>query len=648
MQAIKPLAIWQAIPRKGRIGLAIASGVVLLLIILAATFPVGVLRGMAERKLAEELDTPVSIGALSRRQFFSFTPEIVISEVRIGQPAWASDGDGNDDLLSIAHASARVPVFSLLSGSPDIRSLHLSGLVLALVRDAEGRGNWEGKSREDSGGRNGLTRLDDLVIKNSRFSLKDAKRRLDLAGEIQADARSGLSIRGEGQFDGSPTKLTFRGSRLTDAQTAQNWPFTARLTGAQLELTARGSSAGPMNFRDMKLSMRAQAPSLTQLDHIIEAGLFGTQDINLNGDIRRQGQDWFIDRLDGTIGRSELRAKATVTKREGRTKIDARIDATQLDFDDLADDAGLAAARAKEARIGKRIIPDLRVNLSKMGPTDGTIDFEIERLLIKGGSAFRSLKGQLVLDHRVLKLRNAVAGLEAGQVTGWLTVDSTSDLPVISTELRIAGTSLDTLIGQPQMIGGPLDGVVRITGRGDTIRDAFASGDGKIAFVARSGSVNRMAAFVLGQDLGGAIGQKIDDDDAMSPLRCAVLSFTARSGVLTPTPLAIATDVSSGRGQGQINLDGETIALTLNGVAREKAALRLVDPIRVSGTLSNPAIALANSGTTDGKSGGGGVFGAIARSIGSALGLRKDGKEDQAIPRPAQVDCAGMARAAMA
>ncbi|WP_199553274.1 hypothetical protein [Sandaracinobacteroides hominis] len=60
--------------------------------------------------------------------------------------------------------------------------------------------------------------------------------------------------------------------------------------------------------------------------------------------------------------------------------------------------------------------------------------------------------------------------------------------------------------------------------------------------------------------------------------------------------------------------------------------MRLVDPIRVGGTLSQPRITVAE----DGRESKGGIVGAIGRSIGSALGLRKDQPAPPAIP---PVDC---------
>lgn len=618
-------------------GLAVIA---LLALLLLATFPVSLLREMAERRLSSTLEASVKIGALTREEFFSFTPEIVVRDARIRQPVWAGEGD----FVKVSRASAHVPVFSLLTGNFTLHSLHISGLELALVRNKDGKSNWNGRKKKSQDGDNNPLKLNQLIIENSRFSLQDAKRRLALHGQISADSRNGLAVKAVGRFNGSPAQLMAKGATLTGRTAGTAWPFSAQLTSDLLNLDTQGTMAGALNPSDMQMKISARAPSLKQLDYVIEAGLFGTQNINLSGKVRHKGKDWFIDTLNGRIGRSQINAKASVLKRDGRTVIDATVHSAKFDFDDLADDAGLAAARAKEARIGQRVIPDTRIDLSKMGPTDGKIRFVFDHLLVKGGSAFQSLKGDLTLKHKILRLDNAVAKLESGQMMGWLQVDSTKKQPILSTEMRVEGTSLDTLIGQPDMISGPLRGLIRIKGPGTTIREAFTHANGKIAFVASKGSVNRTAAFVLGQDLGGALVQKLRDENAAAPLRCAILSFQVRNGVLRPAPFLIDTAISSGHGSGQIMLNGETVAIQINGAAKEKAALKLVDPIRVQGTLSHPAILIAERGKSKEKSGG--IVGAIGRSIGSALGLRdKDKKSPQ--PVATSVNCSQLGTAAL-
>ena len=89
-------------------------------------------------------------------------------------------------------------------------------------------------------------------------------------------------------------------------------------------------------------------PSLSYLDHVIEAGLFGTHPIVLDADVRRRGDEWEVDRLGGTIGRSAMTGRATIRKGE-RTRIDADAHFTQLDFDDLSDVHGQAKSAATKA-----------------------------------------------------------------------------------------------------------------------------------------------------------------------------------------------------------------------------------------------------------------------------------------------------------
>lgn len=625
--------------RKIRIGAAIVAGTFIASLILMAAFPIGLLRGVAESKLSDKFGAPVEIADLSRIDTFSFTPEIRARGIRIGRPAWAGKGD----FLKIAELRTQVSIFSLLTGDADPRSLDVIGLDVALVRDAKGNSNWDGR-KDRSKERSRPLRLDSLTVRDSRFSLRDAKRRLDISGSLASDERAGLRLSAAGTFNGAPARAEARGRPIAAGSGTAPWPFTASLSSAPLDLDVKGTMAGILNADDLKMTMRTRGTSLKELDHIIEAGLFGTQDIDLEGEVRRDGEDWYIDRLSGSIGRSRLQARATVLKRGGRTKIDATVRSPQFDFDDLADDAGLALARAKEARIGKRVIPDTRIDLSRMGPTDGIIRFTIDRLLVEGGSAFQSLKGELTLDHRVLKLEKAVAGLNRGRVTGWVKVDSTKAMPIFSTELRVVDSSLDTLIGAPDMIGGPLRGLVRITGPGKTIREAFATGTGKIVFASSKGSMDRAAAFVLGQNLGGAIGEKLGGGNKV-PINCALFVFDARDGVLTPSPLLLDTAVSSGRGRGRINLGEETIALTITGAAKGDALLKLVDPLSIGGTLSAPTIAI-DGRAQNSEEPGGGVIRSIGRSIGSALGLRKDKPKPGGLPESIS-NCAALSASAL-
>ena len=66
-----------------RIAFATVVALLLLVLLVAAAFPVGWLRGAAEDRLSSRYGAPVQIGSLSRTQLFSFHPEIVVQDIRI-------------------------------------------------------------------------------------------------------------------------------------------------------------------------------------------------------------------------------------------------------------------------------------------------------------------------------------------------------------------------------------------------------------------------------------------------------------------------------------------------------------------------------------------------------------------------------------
>ncbi|MDF0487231.1 AsmA-like C-terminal region-containing protein [Sphingomonas sp. H39-1-10] len=626
--------------RAGWAGLIVAGLAALLALALGA-LPFGLLRPAIERRIAARLGAPAHIGAIRRLQAFSYTPDIVIEDVRIEQPGWVGGGD----FLRARAVTMRLPVFKLLFGGVKPDALVIDGLEVALVRDASGRSNWKGRPRPADAPPAttgpGLTRL---TVRDGRLSLRDAKRQLSVSGPFEVTGASGLRLAATGTFLGTPARLDVTGGRIDGIDPAAAWPVELHLVSPALRLEAKGTTDGVLNTHRFGATVTARAPTLKNLDRAIEAGLFGTRPIALIAQVRHDARDWYLDRIGGGIGRSRFVGKASILKRDGRTRIDAQMRASQFDFDDLADDAGRARAAASKAAIGPRVLPPTRINLSHLWRTDGTIAFRVDHLLSGGGTVFRTLRGELRLDHQVLTVDRLVATLATGRMTGVIRVDHRSGRPKLSTDLRLEGMTLDTLVGSPDDITGIVRGRIALSGQGDTVREALSHADGSAAIVSNAGTIKAVVADVLGQDLGGTIKQAILHPSERVPLRCLVAAFRARGGVLTPNPLAIDTGSSIGRGSGRIDLRDERIALTLAGRTRDDPALRIVDPIRIGGTLSKPAIAIAGSDAPSGKPGVGGFFKALGRSIGEAIGLG-----DKPAPRPAfaPLDCARLSAAAL-
>lgn len=601
-------------------------------LILLAVFPVSPFKDRIARHIGSRLAAEVSIGSMERRELFSFTPTIIIRDLRIGQPRWA----GNGDMVQARSIEIRISALSLVTGGggrPD--SAVARGLSLALVRDASGRSNWEGDkdSQGDDGQGTGLGRL---LIPDGRISYRDAKRALSLTGSFVSDWQ-GLRIDVSGRFHQAPAHLVIRGARIAGQKPEAPYPLQLKFASPLLQLAASGQTHGPLNLRSMAIDIRANAPNLKYLDDIIEAGLFGTAPIHLQARVRHAGQDWFVDRMTGQIGRSPLIAKASLLKREGRTKIDADMHFSAFDFDDLSDAQGKARARAIETKIGPRILPGTRINISKVGPTDGVIRFRADRLLLKN-SAFRSLAGTIRLTGKLLEIGDIRAGMSSGQMRGSVHVDQRGGIakPNFAMDLVFTGGRLETVMGTDGATG-PLNGRVALSGTGDTIREALAKANGHAGLIVREGRIKRTFAAVLGQDLGKAIGAALRDKEAEVPLRCLAIDFAAKDGILTPSPFLIDTSISSGKGRGSMSLATEHIALSILGRSNDPSGLRLVDPIAIGGTFSAPTLSAAGD-PPGSKVGARSMIKAIGKSIGGALGLEKKHAHDELEP-VASADC---------
>lgn len=607
-----------------------AAALAIALILLAGMFPVGLAKHAIEARIGKQLGTQVTIASIEREPFFSLTPTVMLSDVRAAQPAWAGTGD----MLHIDRARLRVLILPLLLGrGARADRIDLEGLALALVRDEKGRSNWHGR-----GDGQGALSLANLAIADGRFSLRDARRHLDVKGTLRADARIGLVARAAGRFHDAPVDISLNGGAIADLAATARYPLQLEIASPLLSFRARGHTTGALNTADMALEIDARAPSLKYLDDIIQAGLFGSQPVDLHATARRQMRDWSVDGLRGRIGRSTLTGRATILKRHGRSKIDADVRFGELDFDDLADEAGRAREAAIEARIGDRVLPGTRVNLSKVGPTDGRIRFVAERLLFKTPSTFRSLSGVISLEGKVLRIDDIDAALTSGRMTGRMLVDHRiGRSPRLDVDLQFRDARLGPLLGSPERIDGAFGARIALSGRGDTVRDALSRADGHVGLVVGSGEVSKSVAAVFAQDMGKAIGAALGSGNEAVPLQCIAVGFDARQGVLRAAPFLIETAATRSKGEGIIDLRDEHIALVVGGTARDPSGLPLVDPVHIGGTLSAPKIELSSTG---GKRGG--LFGALLKSIGGALGLAE--KKGPQVRATGPVDCRGIAR----
>jgi uncharacterized protein involved in outer membrane biogenesis len=579
------------------------------------------LKGPLEQSLSKRFGRPVTIAGFSRIDHFSFTPTLELRDLRIPQAEWAGKGY----VMRIDKAVMTVPLATVLRDGLHARSTHIEGLSLDMVRAADGRESWRAGPAAGSEGQEGDGfSTEALTVTDSRLRYRDARRRRSIDGVITAGPR-GLTFEGRGKLLDAPVSFSARAAPIRGDGP---WPFRAAITGPALTMAATGTMARALDTHHLAIDVQARAANLSYLDAVIEAGLPRTQPVALRAHARRDGPDWTITRLTGTIGRSDIAGGATIRKRQGRHVIDATLRAGRFDFDDLSDDRGRAIAREKRWRFGPRIFPDTAIDLDNLRRTDGVLRLHAAQLLWPGPSPFRSLDGTLRIDHGLLTVDDLRLGLTHGAMTGKARVDQrNSDIPELSLDLTLREGRIVDFAPDTQ-IDGQLAGRLRLSGPGDTIRAAIGRSSGTIGIVGRNGTLPARTAALLGQDLlQGVFGSKKD----VASLRCAVIRLDASGGIATADPILIDTTRARTEMTGRIMLADERLALEMRGTPKQDADLRLVGPILITGTIKTPEVALPSKG---------GIVGNLLKSIGRAM----DGKEE---PIATDADCSALSARAL-
>lgn len=590
----------------GRIAVALVVALPVLLLLILAVFPWGVLRGAVTRAATERFGRPVTIGSVHRVDGFGFHPVIAVEDLRIPQAAWAGAGD----FARVPRAEIRFSVWPLLKGTFVPEDIHVSGLRLALVRDRRGRTNWSRPGEPEEGG--SATDLQGLTITDGVVSYRDAKEDRTAVLRIAADPDTGIRAEGPGSVRGAPVRISVTGAAIKPG----HWPFTATITGGEaLTMTARGTMDRPLDTDAMTLDLTAKADDLKRIDAVIEAGLFQTRPVTLTAHVRHDRPRWTITDLKGRIGRSDLAGHLTVDKQAGRTLLDGEVTAGQLDFDDLSSAQGRAEAAALERRIGPRLVPDTRIDISKIDTTDGTIRFRVAKVVsAQGPSPITGLAGQMTMDHQLLTIRDIRLALREGVVTGQAVVDQRNGrkVPHLSLDLRLKGASILSLSGQTA-ITGQVAARAKLSGSGETVRAAVGRSDGRIGLVVANGTLPDRYAAALGFDAGAALM----GESARATLRCLILGVDMRSGTGRADPLIVDTSRSRLDGSGTVTFPDERLALRLTGAPKQGVTLRLSGAATVAGTLENPDLVIPKEVKSVGN-----IFKSIGRALTGDTGPR--------------------------
>ena len=598
--------------RRHRRGLAWTGGVIAVVmvafVLFLAFFDWNYLRGPISRFASMKTGREVAILGDLDVNALSLKPSATVRKIRIGNPSWAGKGP----MAEVEKLEVQIKVLPLLRGQLVLLRLEADKPVVALVRDRQGRSNWDfSNGRKKNKEPFKMPPVRRFVIDDGRLKYSDAKRRLTLDATINATERLGAANRGfamagRGSINGEPFILDLAGGPLLNVDPDKAYPFNADVRAGATRITAKGTIPKPFDLGRFQADFVARGSDLADLYDLIGVPLPNTPPYRLAGKLSREVKLWKVGGIGGKVGDSDMAGDLSVDTAGERPFLRGDLHSKLLDFDDLGAIFGAApsAAPGETVSVGQkvvaremiaeqRLLPDATLKVDRIRAMDADVKYRAAsirapRLPLRAASVRVKLNdGLLIAD----PLR---FDLPQGNIAGQVRLDARKDVPVSSIDVRLSNARIEQLIpikaGGGTPLTGSLVGRVKLSGAGNSVHQAAANANGEVLIVAPGGEIREAFAELMGINVTKGLGLLLAKDQSKADLRCAVAHFDAKNGVLTANQIVFDTEPVLGTGKGTINLGTEKIDFRIAGHAKEPRLIRVIAPITVKGAIKSPKI----------------------------------------------------------
>ncbi len=597
----RPQLSWPA----GRAGLLWLSGLAFVLVLGLALalalallfFPWDLLRGPVSRAISARIDRPFEITRhLDVRLGLRVT--VQAEGVVLGNPAWARE----PHLLQAEAAELELRWWPLLKGRIDMPRLSLRQPVLALERHADGRRSWAFGSGKPGGD---VPTIGELLVDRGQLGYFAPGDGMDLKADFalrdQAADALPLSFTGQGRYRGLPFAAQGRSGGVLQLHQNLRGPFPLELqaTVGQTSLKAAGTVTQLAALEALDLKVELQGPSLHELDRLVDAVLPATRAYRLQGHLRKSGEVWRMEALQGVLGRSDLAGSLVFDRTGDKPLLQGQLQSRRLDFDDLGPLIGASPGTAQadvRKRSGPRpprpgkVLPNTPLDFGRLTRMNAHVDFSAAEVRNARGLPLERVRAGVRLDQGVLRLEPLVLGVAGGEMTGQLALSGQGQAAQVALRLDARGLQLNRLFPTMESTRsslGKVSGSVDLKGRGNSVAQWLGSASGELGFLMGQGQISNILLEFLGLD-GGEIIKFLVRGDQNIRLRCSALAFGMERGVMSSRVILLDTVDTVVRGQGRINLATETLDLVLSPEPKDPSIFSVRSPIRIGGTLGAP------------------------------------------------------------
>lgn len=587
----------------------VLGALALALAIFIAIFDWNWFRGPLERYLSDSTGRPVTIGYLDVE--LASAPRVIISDIAIGNVEWA--GDVPLGILRELMVSVSVP--SLFTNEIVLPHLRLTGGEVDLVRDKDGRANWQLRKSDQPSTR--TFDVQSLALVDASLSFRDALQNIDVdaTGTTRVDGPYESRMTFSGRWHGNPFEGTADiGNVLSLRETTDPFPLRLALRFGKTSVNAEGQVGGVKNLSQIDAKVSISGPSLGALYPTLPLALPDTPPFRFTGRLVRNDGVYTYTDFSGVIGNTDLAGDARYERRQSRPLLTATLKSRSLDLADLGPLVGLpprpGASAVPGAQKGKatsakatpsklptgKVFPNNDFNVEKLRAMDADVRLSAATLKIPEQIPLEDFYTHLKLNDGLLVLDPLNFGMAGGDLVSTITMDARTNPISAKASIDLRKVQLGRLFPTVDTVRntstGALGAQIRLTGRGNSVADMLATSNGTITAGMAGGRVSEISVWLVNLH-GGKLLPLLFGGDRATEIRCGAVAFDVKEGVGTMGVFVFDTDESRINGSGSVNLGAERFDITLEPLPKKAGILSIRGPVHIYGTFRDADFSLS-------------------------------------------------------
>ncbi len=568
-------------------------------------------RPMVARKIAAELERPVTLQYFDVENALSAQPTLVLDGIAIGNPPDFPQGTqtGTIDELRVSFdLRALVSSFGKKVIVSQLIVQHPDG---DLRPGPKGNPNWTFPMAQDAAGNPTPPRIGSLIITDGDFRFADPRLKADLRVKARtqpADQKheQQIVIDAQGTYGGQPLTGHFVGGTILGLRNnAKPYPVELTAQSGDTRVHLVGTIDHPEELIGADLKLELQGQDLADLYKLFHLPLTPSPPYSLRGnlDYDNGGKRISFKNFSGRVGESDLEGSLTVNRVGQRPEVTAELSSHNVRMADLGGFIGAPAGREEAPTEGPKqraqhaeqnakasLLPDTPIDLGKLRSTDYKVHYRGEHV-VTDWVPLDHLDASLTIKDGDIRLEPLDFAVGSGTIHNTIELDGRVNPIRAKADIDFRHIDFQRVLQNVSFAKGVgvIGGRWLINGTGNSLAQILAHSDGDLKLFMGNGDLSAIVVNAAGLDVGGTLASLLGLPET-AKINCMVSDFALKNGVLDTRALVLDTDQGNVYGRGNIDLRSEGIAYQITEEGKHVSIGALHAPIDITGTLKHPNV----------------------------------------------------------